>query len=245
MKIIVPIAGEIYFSDQEFAFPKPLIDINNKPIIEYVINNLSEIADVNGYIFILKQELSTKFNLDSTIKLLTNNPDIILLKNPTKGSVCSVLMAIDIIPLDEEIIIVNSDQLFFTDLNLAITSFRSQNATAGVITFESVHPRWSFVQLENDSNVVLQAAEKKAISKNAIAGFYYFKSFSDFLSASFKSITNQDTYNDQIYISAVVNQLILMHKKVINYKINNSEYITFYTPQKIAEFEQFILNKKV
>lgn len=244
MRIIIPIAGSINFTDSDFIYPKPLIDINDKPLIEYVINNFSGI-DVNlKFCFILKQSLCSEFNLDYTLNQLTSNPTIIKLKNQTKGATCSVLMAIDKIPMNEEVIIANSDQYFIENINHAISFFRKQNADGGIITFNSVHPRWSFALVDKNNNV-LETAEKRPISKNAIAGFYYFKTFRTFIEGAFNSVLNEDYYNDKIYLSSTINQLILQNKCVKAYQIDNENFISFYTPQKIKEFERRIAEKKI
>lgn len=244
MRIIIPIAGAISFDGPEYVFPKPLIDVNGKPLIEYVIENLGKIGKDIKFTFILKEPLCSKYNLDYTLALLTSSPDIIKLKNETRGSTCSVLMAYDKIAQDEEIVIVNSDQVLLTDANVAIEAFRAGNFTGGLLTFESVHPRWSFALTDSDGNV-LQTAEKKPISRNAIAGFYYFKSFKDFVEGAFESVYNEEFIDDHLYISSVMNQLILQNKSVKAFHIRNDEYLSFYSPQKIKEFERLVVEKKI
>jgi NDP-sugar pyrophosphorylase family protein len=241
MKIIIPIAGNEFFEDSDFIYPKPLIDVNNKPLIEYVFDNLKEIEGDNQFVFIIKQSLCDKYNLDYTIKQLMDNPLIIKLKGQTKGAVCTVLMATDKISVDEEVIVVNSDQYFLENINKAVDYLRTNKAEGGVITFNSVHPRWSFALLDK-KNRVLQTAEKRSISKDAIAGFYYYKKFKYFIESASNSILNEDYYDDKVYLSATINQLILQNKKVVAYKIKNKNFISFYTPQKISEFERLISN---
>jgi NDP-sugar pyrophosphorylase family protein len=243
MRIIIPIAGSINFSDSDFIYPKPLIDINDKPLIEYVINNFLDIKGGAKFCFILKQSLCSEFNLDYTLNQLTDNPIIIRLKNQTKGATCSVLMAVDKISMDEEIIIANSDQYFLENLNNAISFFRDHNSEGGIITFKSVHPRWSFAIVDENGNV-LETAEKRPISRNAIAGFYYFKSFKTFVEGAFGSVLNEEYYNNQIYLSSTINQLILQNKSVKAFNIDNNNFFSFYTPQKIKEFERQISDNK-
>jgi NDP-sugar pyrophosphorylase family protein len=191
----------------------------------------------------LKQSLCSDYNLDYVIAQLTSDPLIIRLKNQTKGATCSVLMCIDKIELDEEVVIANSDQYFLENVNNAIVFFRSHNVDAGIITFKSVHPRWSFAVIDENENV-LETAEKRPISREAIAGFYYFRTFKTFFDGAYNSILNEDYYNDQIYLSSAINQLILQNKKIMAYKINNENFFSFYTPQKIKEFERQITGNK-
>jgi NDP-sugar pyrophosphorylase family protein len=244
MRIIIPIAGEIYFEDSDYIYPKPIIDINDKPIIEYVIHNFLQIKEEITFCFILKESLCSEFNLNFTIKQLASDSIIVKLKNETKGATCSVLMAIDEIPIDEEVIIANYDQYFIENIGKAISFFRNRRADAGIITFNSVHPRWSFAMVDEDDNVK-ETAERRPISKNAMAGFFYFKTFKTFVEGAFKSVVNENYFNDKVYVASSINQLILKGKVVKAYKIENSNFISFYTPQKIKEFERIILKEKL
>lgn len=243
MRVIIPIAGSVSFKDSDFIYPKPLIDVGDKPLIEYVIDNYSNIEGGTKFCFILKQSLCAEYNLDYVITQLTVDPLIIRLKNQTKGATCSVLMCIDKIGPDEEVVIANSDQYFLENVNNAIAFFRQNSVDAGIITFKSVHPRWSFAVIDENENV-LETAEKRPISRDAIAGFYYFRTFKTFVDGAYNSILNEDYYNDQIYISSAINQLILQNKKIMAYKINNDNFFSFYTPQKIKEFERQITGNK-
>lgn len=243
MRVIIPIAGSVSFKDSDFIYPKPLIDVGDKPLIEYVIDNYSNIEGGTKFCFILKQSLCAEYNLDYVITQLTADPLIIRLKNQTKGATCSVLMCIDKIGPDEEVVIANSDQYFLENVNNAIAFFRKHSVDAGIITFKSVHPRWSFAVIDENENV-LETAEKRPISRDAIAGFYYFRTFKTFVDGAYNSILNEDYYNDQIYISSAINQLILQNKKIMAYKINNDNFFSFYTPQKIKEFERQITGNK-
>jgi dTDP-glucose pyrophosphorylase len=222
----------------EYQYPKPLIDLHGKPLIEYVVENLSSINDINKFYFIVKESTCAKYHLDNTIKLLCPKAEIVYLKNPTSGAVCSILMAIDNIPHNEECIIVNSDQILLTDLNKTIQDFRKLKVDAGVLTFSSVHPRWSYVLVEDKRAV--QFAEKNPISKNAIAGFYYFKKFDAFVKNACKTIEDDDQLNGNFYVSAVLNQFILDGKNITTQQIESTNYLSLYSAQKIKEFDAYL-----
>jgi dTDP-glucose pyrophosphorylase len=239
MNIIVPMAlADEVTESAEFQYPKPLIDLHGKPIIEYVIDNISKIEGINKIYFILKDSTCAKYHLDNTITLLCPQAEIVYLKSNTSGAVCSVLMAIDQIDAKQECVIVNSDQILLTDLNKTLDIFRTNQLDAGVLTFNSVHPRWSYVLMDDDKAV--QFAEKNPISKHAIAGFYYFKSFENFVSNAFKTIIDDDNLNGNFYVSSVLNQFILEGKKVSNTEIESKDYLSLYSSQKIKEFDTYL-----
>jgi dTDP-glucose pyrophosphorylase len=243
MNIIMPLAGISNFDSKNNYYPLLLREVLGKPLIQYVIENLLTIEGDNKFIYIVKQEDCLKFHLDNTLKLLTPNCEVVVLKNKTFGAVCSILMAVDSVNKNDDTIIVNADQVFNTDINTLIKELRDEKSDAGLITFDSVHPRWSYV-LCDENNKVLQAEEKNPISRFAIAGFYYFKSFNDFIECAFGAIEIEDFYEDKLYTSSLINQMILLNKKVTHKSIDSKNYISFYSPQKIAEFERYISKNK-
>ena len=240
----MPLAGISNFDSNNNYYPLPLREVSGKPLIQYVIENLLTIEGDNKFIYIVKEEDCLKFHLDNTLKLLTPNCEVVVLKTKTFGAVCSILMAVDSVNKDDDTIIINADQIFSTDINLLIKDFRNEKSDAGLISFDSVHPRWSYVMCDENNNV-LQAEEKNPISRYAIAGFYYFKSFNDFIESAFAAIEIEDFYQDKLYTSALINQMILLNKKVSNKVIESKDYISFYSAQKIIEFERYILKNNI
>lgn len=237
INILIPLAGKNqFFPETEYPFPKPLIEFNTKTMIEHIIDNFNSIKKEKQFIFILNSEDCKKYHLDNVLNILTEYKcKIIKLDNQTKGAVCSAMMAVEYINNDMPLIISNADQLFDICLDQVINIFKSSDA--GVITFESIHPRWSYVRL-NENNKVTETAEKRPISKSAIAGFYYFNKGSDFIKSSSKMIKKDASVNGLYYIAPVLNEMVLENKTIDIFKIENSKYHTFYTPQKIKEYER-------
>lgn len=239
LNILIPLAGKsIFFDSYEYPFPKPLIEIGGKLMIELVIENLNQINRDKQFIFIVNENDCYKYHLDNILRLLTdNNCVIIKLKNETKGAACSCLMAIDYINNENPLVISNGDQVIDEDLNSIILGFEKSFADAATICFESVHPKWSYVREDGEGNVV-ETAEKRPISKNAIAGFYYFKKGQFFVQAAMQSIMKDAHVNGQYYIAPTFNELILQNKIVAFRKIDKERYHSFYSPQKIKEYEK-------
>jgi dTDP-glucose pyrophosphorylase len=237
LKIIIPIAGPSEtFVNAGYYYPKPLVEIKGKTMIEWVLQNPTTLNIDKEFIFIIKEEEATKFHLDNTLKLLSPNAHIVKLKRSTKGGLCSVLMAIDIIDSDDSILILNGDQIIDENFKTIHNHWEQEKADAGLVTFNSVHPRWSYARIENDE--VVQTAEKNPISKFAIAGYYYFKQAEQFFTAAFKSIYNDVQTDGSFYISPVLNQYVLQSLKVKSYNIPVDSYHSFYTPQLIQEYER-------
>lgn len=238
LNVLIPLGVQsMFFESSEYPFPKPLVDINGRPMIQHVIENLSKIDDPKRFIFILRDEDCTRYHLDSTIRLLAGPECVILrLGHATKGAACSALLAVEHIGNEDPLLIVNGDQVFDFDLNDYLAQFRNRKSDAGCLTFDSVHPRWSYARLEGDGDII-ETAEKHPISHHAIAGFYYFARGADFVAAAQSSIRKNAAVEDVYYIAPVLNELILLNKRLKAIAIPGDRYHTFYSPKKIDEFE--------
>ncbi len=245
INILVPIAGKTpYFDLPEYPFPKPLIEINGNPMVGITIENLGQIQGEIRYVFVVTESDCSKYYLDNVLKLLTDdNCEIVKLRSETRGAICSSLMAVEFINNDTPLIISNSDQFFEDDFNEIISYFQEYDYDAGVVTFETVHPRWSFVRLGED-NEIIEAAEKKPISRHGIAGLYYFKKGQYFVDAAMRVIEKDANVDGMYYIAPTLNELILDNKKLGALKIDAEKYHTFYMPSKIKEYELYSQREK-
>jgi NDP-sugar pyrophosphorylase family protein len=237
INFLIPLAtSSKFFESSEYPYPVPLVEIFGKPMIQHVIENLSHISEKKRFIFILREEDCTRYHLDSTLRLLAGEDAVIIkLQRETKGAACSALLAIDLIANEQPLIIANGDQLFDVDLEAYLSRFRDEKAAAGCLYFESVHPRWSYVRLEN--NDIIEVAVNRPISFHATAGFYYFASGMTFVDAAKQMILGDVMVNDQFYVAPVFNELVLKNRHLRAYSLPNETYHTFYSPQKIKEFE--------
>lgn len=239
VNILVLLGGSsTFFDNQQYHFPKSLIEIKGKPMIQHVVENLKNIAIDKKFVFAVKKSDCDKFHLKNVLKLLTENQcEVVALQRETKGAACSALMAVDSIDSDTPLIISNGDQVIDTDLCLILEQFFGGNCDAAVVCFESVHPRWSYVLVDENDQVV-EAVEKNPISKNAIAGIYIFRRGTDFVRAAMNSIKKDASVDGLYYIAPTLNELILENKSVAMFKIDRQDYHSFYSPHKIKEYEE-------
>lgn len=237
MNILIPACGNSkHFS--ESYWPQNIVEVAGKPMIQYVVENFVGVEN-KKYIFVLDQKECNTFHTDNVVKLLTDNQcEIIKLAGQTGGALCTCLMAIQCIDNEEELVICNCDQKFDNNIEEAIEYFRSKNMDAGVVCFDCVHPRWSYVRMEEDN--VVEAAEKRPISRNAIAGLYYFKKGEDFIVSAKKAMLKGSSFEDKYYITASLNEMVLAGKRIGRYMIANEEYHSFYSPEKIKKYERGI-----
>jgi len=239
MNILIPMAGKsIFFENSNYIYPKPLTEVRGQPMIQGIIEDLSSIKGELNFIFAVNKEDCKKFHIDNVLRLLTNNKvNIISVDGETSGAACTALLAIDHINNDEPLIISNADQKFDCEMNQFISSFTERDLDAGVICFESVHPRWSYARTD-EQGYITETSEKNPISKQAIAGLFYFKHGKYFVEAAMNSIFKDANVNGLFYIAPVFNEMLLDGKKLGLSTVDNSDYHTFYSPQLLEEYNR-------
>ena len=237
INIIIPMSGQsLYETNNGFAYPKVITEIENKTLLEYSQDVFRTLKDEYKVIFVAPEVQLNKLGLRSIIKTISDKDvEIVSLHGATKGAVCSCLMAIDKLNLDEELIISSADHCIDVNLQDYIESFRKMDCDAGILTFQSVHPKWSFVLLNKD-NEVYEAAEKNPISKNAIAGLYYFRKTSSFIDAAKSLIRKNSSIEGSYYISTCLNEMVLSGKIIKAQQIDKSLYHNFYDAHTVNSF---------
>lgn len=239
MNIVVLLAGSSDdFKEKGHFYPKYLLEIHNKPIIQRVIESLETLS--GAITFIIRKEDSDKFYFADTLKILSPKSEIIEVENTTKGAVCTALFAIEKINNDKELLVINGDQLIKTDISIAISDFKQRKLDGGIVTFKSVHPRWSYVLL-NEDGTVAQTSEKRPISDMATAGCYYYKKGTDFVKACMSVIQKDVQVKGLYYISSTYNEMILEQKKIGIFEIPRKDYISFANYQM---YENYITQRK-
>ena len=217
MNVLIPMAGAgSRFEQMGYTFPKPLIDVTGKPMIQMVTENLNIEAK---YIYIVQKEHYEKYNLKYLLNLITNNNcEIVQIDSLTEGAACTTLLAKEFIDNDEPLLIANSDQVVEWDSNEFMYSMVADNVDGGILTFEATHPKWSFAKLGNDG-FVSEVAEKKPISNIATAGIYYWTHGSNYVKYAEQMIEKDIRTNNEFYVCPVYNEAIQDGKKVKVFQI--------------------------
>lgn len=206
------------FVAEGYTFPKPLIDINGKPMIQKVIENLSFDA---RYIFLVRKKHLEKYGglYETLIRISNNNFDLVEVDGLTEGAACTALLAKKYINSGEDLLIANSDQwIDYQPENFKM--LKNLARVDGVVfTFNAVHPKWSFVKT-NSSGLIIEVAEKKPISNIATCGIYWYRKGSDFVKYAEKMIENNLRVNGEFYIAPVYNEMINDKKTLIPFYVD-------------------------
>lgn len=217
-KILIPMAGAgSRFKKAGYIFPKPLIVVNGKPMIQVVVENLNIQAE---FIYIVQKEHYEKYKLKYLLNLLTPNCKIIQCDHLSEGAACTTLLAKENIDNDYHLLIANSDQFVEWDSNSFYYSVEDSGIDGGILTFHNTHPKLSYVKL-NDEGYVTTVAEKKPISTDATVGIYYWNKGSEYVKCAEQMIGKDIRVNNEFYVAPVYNEAFVDGYKVKIYPIDN------------------------
>ena len=128
MQILIPtVSRSAFFPEKDYFFPKTLIEIAGRPMIELVVSELRRHFPSAKFTFVADQGDVRRFSLDRTMKLAGGKDSHVVEKfAETSGGLCSCLLAIDGLDLDQPLLIANSDQVIFEDLAAHVARFEKR-----------------------------------------------------------------------------------------------------------------------
>lgn len=217
MNVLIPMAGAgSRFEKAGYTFPKPLIDVHGKPMIQLVVENLNIDA---RHIFLVQKEHYDKYNLKHMLNLVSPNCEIIQVDGLTEGAACTTLLAKDLINNDEQLLIANSDQVMEWDSNNFMYSMTADGIDGGILTFYNKHPKWSYAKLGNDG-FVCEVAEKVPISEYASCGVYWWLKGADYVKYAEQMIEKDIRINGEFYVMPIYNEAIQDNKRIKIYQVD-------------------------
>jgi len=217
LNVLIPMAGAgSRFEQAGYTFPKPLIDVQGRPMIQVVTENLNIKAN---FIYVVQKSHREKYNLDTLLDLITPGCKIVEVDGITEGAACTALLAKEHIDSDAPLFFANSDQFVEWDSNEFLYKMNETEADGGIVTFKATHPKWSFAKV-NSEGLVTEVAEKNPISEIATVGFYYWKHGSDFVKYAEQMIDKDVRVNNEFYVCPVFNEAIADNKEIRTFNID-------------------------
>jgi NDP-sugar pyrophosphorylase family protein len=217
--IVIPLSGlGQRFVDAGYESPKPLIIIDNKPIIEHVINLFDKEKD--DYIFICNDLHLKETNMREI--LLSICPNCKIFEVPVrdrKGPVHAVSLIFDNISDSQEIIVSYCDYGTWWSYEKFLKDNRDRNSDGSVACYKGFHPHmlgtdnYAFLkETKQGSRWMEKIQEKKPFTQNkmneyASNGTYYFKNGKIMKKYFQKLMDLRLTIKNEYYVSMVYNLL--------------------------------------
>lgn len=242
INIVIPMAGMgSRFASAGYAKPKPFIDVDGKPMIQRVLENL--VYPGARYILIARKE-----HLEAEAELVRQierefNAVFLAIDQLTEGTACTVLHARKFINNDEPLLIANSDQLVDMRIGDFIDDCSQRQLDGSILTFvdELRDPKWSFARID-DQGVVVEVQEKKAISEYATVGIYLYRRGRDFVDAAVDMFIARDRVNQEYYTCPTYNYAIRSGLRIGLYNIDVQQMHGLGTPEDLNAYLRRIKN---
>jgi bifunctional N-acetylglucosamine-1-phosphate-uridyltransferase/glucosamine-1-phosphate-acetyltransferase GlmU-like protein len=243
MKILVPMAGQgERFVKMGYLDPKPLIKVNGKRIIEYIVEMFSKEDD---FIFICNEDHLKQTDMEAILKSLPiKSCEIVSIPSHNKGPVSTILNICDMFSDEEEIIVCYCDNPYVWDYEKFKKHVRDTNSDGCILTHSGFHPhRLSstyMAYLKVTDGVMDAIQEKKPYTNNhmnehASTGTYYFKKGS-YIKKYFKELVDKNiNYNGEYYVTLVYNLLKADGLKTTIYDTDIT--MVFGTPEEVQNFD--------
>lgn len=205
MNIVIPMAGEgTRFPRDKYHLPKPLIEINGKPMIQHAIESM----DLDGrYHFVIRQD-SFYLQVFELLKRIAPDCKVITVDETTGGPACSALLFESDINNDTELVIANCDQIMWWDSGLFLQTARYYKYDGVIVTYETDTPKNSYCKIDKNG-LVLEVKEKEVISHISLNGIHYWRKGFYFVESAQEMIGKKDTApNGEYYVGPTYNYMV-------------------------------------
>lgn len=232
LNIVIPMAGRgSRFAQAGYSMPKPLIDIHNHPMIEYVIKNIRPRQD-HRFIFICQQEHLEKYGLSNLLERLAPGCAIVTVDHITEGAACTVLLAERYIDTQDALMIANSDQYVDMDINKYLEALGEYDGL--IMTMLASDPKWSYIQVD-EHDLVTMVREKEVISSEATVGIYNYRYGAEFVRYAHQMIDKDIRVNGEFYVAPIYNEMIAAGERIAYHNVGSGMY-GLGTPEDLRRF---------
>lgn len=233
LNLVVLAAGGLERRRQD-GYPPFLAQIHGKTLLEHWVETASQLGARLHLVMNLGEP--EKWGFSELAYLREHNVRLFEVGNTLGGATCTAVVALAGMDAEEEVVILNADEYLNVDFYILLQEFHRSKADAGTLVFRSIHPRYSYVTLDEYGKIT-RAAEKRQISSNATAGFYWFKTKQIFQIAAESQILKHASHDGQFFICPLFNELILMGRTTIAIRIKNDQFIPLKTTRHEATHE--------
>jgi len=216
VQLIIPMSGMgKRFSSAGYAIPKPLIEVDGKPMIEHVVDLFPGVENVT---FIINDLHSSTTDMNKILRRIKPSCKIFEVPCGSKAGPVDVVSSIfDKIDDSDEVIVSYCDYGAVWDFNAFLENARQTSAAGSIACYRGFHPHMlgsdNYAFVREQDGVMLEIKEKepftdKRMNEYASNGTYYFRSGSILKKYFSKLLESGRTVNGEYYVSLVYNLLV-------------------------------------
>lgn len=241
MKIVIPMSGfGERFRRAGYTVPKPLIEVEGKPIIAHVIDLFPGEED---FVFICNQEHLETTAMAEVLSHYCPTGKIIPIAPHKKGPVYAVSQAFDAIDDETPTIVNYCDFTCYWDYSHFKQWVKACKAEGCVPAYRGFHPHslgsTNYAFMRVDDLWMLEIQEKQPFTDNkmeefASSGTYYFSSGRHVKRFFTETMERGLQVNGEYYCSVVYNLMVEAGLSVSVYELQH--FMQWGTPQDLAEY---------
>ena len=245
-QIIIPMSGSSKrFFDAGYSIPKPLIKVEDRPIIAHVVEMF---PGEKNFIFICNQDhLENKeWKMEETLKYYCPSGQIYGISPHKLGPVYAVLQAEHLIDPERPVIINYCDFSCYWHWKSFKKFVYDKNCSGAIPAYKGFHPHslgnTNYAYMLESKGMVMDIREKKPYTDNrmeefASSGTYYFSKGSTMLSSFHESIKEKRMVEKEYYVSLAYKSLLERKEPVAIYPLLH--FMQWGTPEDLKEYKSW------
>ncbi len=243
MQIVVPMSGYgERFRRAGYTLPKPLIEVEGKPIIQHVVELF---PGAEAIVFVCNREhLETpEFELAATLKRIAPEGRIAAIEPHRLGPVHAVLMALDQIDSDRPVIVNYCDFTCYWDF-ADFRRFAAETGAEGIIPcYRGFHPHMvgstNYAYVRETDGWIEDIQEKQPFTATPMAeyassGTYHFASGALLREAFERAVSEGHGLGGEFYASLAYKPLLADGRAIAVYELQH--FMQWGTPRDLAEY---------
>lgn len=184
MKALILAAGyatRLYPLTKEY--PKPLLTVNNRPIINYILDKLDSLSDIDEIIVVTNSKFISRFRSWAsklkTKKRLSVVDDLTKTHATKRGAIGDIDFVINKKRIKDDLIVIGGDNLFDDGLGefLSFVKHKKEYPVIGIYDIKDKNEvkKYGIVRLDKEKRVI-DFKEKPSISSSTLVAMclYYF-----------------------------------------------------------------------
>lgn len=243
IQIVIPMSGfGERFRKVGYQVPKPLIEIEGKPIIAHVIDMFPGETD---FIFICNQDHldETSYRMKEILEFYCPTGRVLGIAPHKLGPVHAVIQAKDLIDLNRPIIVNYCDFTCYWQWNNFKKWVEESKCDGAIPAYKGFHPHTlgttNYAYMKEHSGWVLDIQEKQPYTDNrmeeyASSGTYYFASGDLMLKAFNETLIRGLSLNGEYYVSLTYKPLLAENKRIGIYPLQH--FMQWGTPEDVKEY---------
>ncbi len=243
MQIIIPMSGfGERFRRAGYKVPKPLIEIEGKPIIAHVIDMFPGEHD---FLFICNNDhlVNTDYRLEEILKQYCPTGRVVGIPPHKLGPIHAVRQVEKMIDMSRPVVVNYCDFTCYWDWNHFKNLVTISQCDGAIPAYKGFHPHTlgstNYAYMREEAGWVRDIQEKQPYTDNrmdeyASSGTYYFAS-GKIMSEAFRATMEQGiNVGGEFYVSLAYKPLLAAHRPIAVYPLQH--FMQWGTPEDVAEY---------